>query len=149
MKVSTKAQFPIDFYPKSKFSANQLGQNLKIVENRKEVSKAENKNVPAESLKGIPCKTSFKLKANRPHLRNDPHTPIDYRHTPKTGNGSYTKYQGHRFSRESGDRRTDRRTLPSILSPSIKSVVYGWVGKDVGRATQMKVDMITFYCRPH
>ena len=53
-------------------------------------------------------KPHIKLEANRPDLRNYPHTAIDYRHTDNIDLGLVK-----RFSRESVHGQTDGRTLPS------------------------------------
>ncbi len=59
----------------------------------------------------------YKIKADRPHPPNYPHTPTDYRHTDK---------------QESSDKQTDGRTLPSTLSPSFAVDNYQFEKKNRG-----------------
>ncbi len=65
-----------------------------------------------------------KLKADRPHPRNYPHTPTDYRHTDNQGRRSnglclrvVTDVRVDRQMDRQTEGWTDRWTQPSALSP--------------------------------
>ncbi len=65
-----------------------------------------------------------KIKADRPHPRNYPHTPTGYRHTDKQVRLVMALIAHYGSAVRGGtdgrtDSQTDGRSLPSTLSPSI------------------------------